>query len=398
MSESLSLIGSAMLPSRARLFELLAGRWRVVPVLVALAGIWITFTLLSEVFLSSRNLSNLLLQIVVMSVISLGLVLVLLVGEIDLSVALLSAVCAAIAAQLSVNHNWPFPLVLAAGISSGAVFGFAQGFITTRFKVPSFIVTLGGSLVLSGLLQQTLPSDTYEIGLVRDPIALIANSYLPNWLSGLGVVFAAIVVGLLGLQSHADRRRAGFTPSLIRLVLIPSAVVVAVGAGILLLLSDYRGVPVAIAILFAVLGFFGYLTTQTKFGTYLYAIGGNPEAARRAGIPVDRIKIIVFMLTGALAAFGGIIAASRVLSVSHLSADPLILLEAIAAAVIGGASLFGGRGSVWAALTGALVMGSITNGMLLIDVSTPTRLLVQGTILILAVVVDAVISRTSPSP
>ena len=132
--------------------------------------------------------------------------------------------------------------------------------------------------------------------------------------------------------------------------------------------------------------------------TYLYAIGGNPEAARRAGIPVSRIKIIVFMLAGALTAVGGIIAASRVLTVSSQVLDPALLLEAIAAAVIGGASLFGGRGSVWAALTGALVMGSITNGLLLLDVSTPVRLIVQGAILVMAVVADAVISRAASVP
>ena len=180
---------------RGQLLELLAGRWRVVPVLIALVGIWIFFSVQSDVFLSSRNLSNLALQIVVMSVIGLALVLVLLVGEIDLSVAYLSAVCAAIAATLSVRLGWPFALALAGGVGAGALWGLGQGLVTTRFRVPSFIVTLGASLILTGVLQKLLPSDTYEIGLVNDPIALIANAFLPSWLSFVGVAAAVVVVG-----------------------------------------------------------------------------------------------------------------------------------------------------------------------------------------------------------
>ena len=397
MSQPLSLALPAAGPKHGRMLEMLAGRWRALPVLIALAGIWIAFASLSDVFLSSHNLSNLSLQIVVTSVISLSLVLVLLVGEIDLSVAYLSAVCAAIAAQLSVNFGWPFLFALAGGVLAGAAWGLAQGFITTRFRVPSFIVTLGGSLMLTAALLKILPGEG-QILLVRDPIGAIANSYLPDWLSYLGVAVAVLCVGLLRLQSHTQSRREGAASSIARMVLVPSCVLGVAGAVIVALLGGYRGVPVAIAMLLVLLGFFSYLTRQTKFGTYIYAIGGNPEAARRAGIPVERVKIIVFMLTGALAAVGGIIAASRVLTVSTQALDPALLLEAIAAAVIGGASLFGGRGSVWAALTGALVMGSITNGLLLLNIPTAIRLEIQGAILILAVVTDAIIAKQNPGP
>ena len=393
MKPSISLEAPDPAARGGHLLELLAGPWRLVPVLIALVGIWIFFSVQSSVFLSSRNLSHLALQIVVMSVIGLALVLVLLVGEIDLSVAYLSAVCAAVAATLSVRLGWPFALALAGGVGAGALWGLGQGLVTTRFRVPSFIVTLGASLILTGILQKLLPSDTYEIGLVNDPIALIANAFLPSWLSFAGVAAAVVLVGILKLQTYRQRRQHGFKSSLIGTVLAPVAAVAIAGAVLVTVFDGYRGVPVAVAVLLVLLGVFAYLTSETKFGIYLYAIGGNPEAARRAGIPVDRVKVIAFVLAGALAATGGIIAASRVLGVSPLSADPLILLEAIAAIVIGGTSLFGGRGSVWSALTGALVMGSITNGLLLIDVSTPVRLAVQGTILILAVVTDAVIVR-----
>ena len=200
------------------------------PVLIALVGIWIFFSVQSNVFLSSRNLSNLALQIVVMSVIGLALVLVLLVGEIDLSVAYLSAVCAAVAATLSVRLGWPFALALAGGMGAGALWGLGQGLVTTRFRVPSFIVTLGASLILTGILQKLLPSDTYEIGLVNDPIALIANAFLPSWLSFAGVAAAVVVVGMLKLQTYRQRRQHGFKSSLIGTVLAPVAAVAIAGA------------------------------------------------------------------------------------------------------------------------------------------------------------------------
>ena len=387
------LDGAAPATRGAMLLEFLAGRWRTVPVLIALALIWAVFATQSDVFLSSRNLSTLALQIVVTSVIGLSLVLVLIAGEIDLSVAYLSAVCAAVAATLSVNAGWPFALALSGGVGTGALWGFVQGFVTTRFAIPSFIVTLGGSLILTGALQKILPSDTYEIGLVKDPIASIANTFLPGWASYVGVAIAAALVAALRLETYFSRRGHGFSPSLAVSVVVPVGVAAIGGAAVVSVFEGYRGVPVAVALLAVLLCSLAYLTTQTRFGVHLYAIGGNAEAARRAGIPVDRVRIVAFALAGALAGTGGIIAASRVFGVSPLSADPVILLEAIAAVVIGGVSLFGGRGSVWGALTGALVMGSITNGLLLLDVSTPVRLAVQGTILILAVVTDALIVR-----
>ena len=382
---------------RDRLVELLAGRWRTLPVLIALVAIWVFFSSQSDVFLSSHNLSNLSLQIVVTGVIALALVLVLLVGEIDLSVVYLSVVCAAIAATLSEYVRLPLALALAGGVGVGAIWGLGQGFVTTYFRVPSFIVTLGASLILTAALLEVLPADG-QILLARNPIASIANAFLPSWLSYVGLAATLVIVGLLKLHTYQHRRRQGLAPTLAGSVVAPVAMVGIAGAALVVVFDGYRGVPVAVTVLLILLGVFAYVTTQTRFGTYLYAIGGNPEAARRAGIPVMQVKIIVFMLAGALTAIGGTIAASRVLTVSSQVLDPALLLEAIAAAVIGGASLFGGRGSVWAALTGALVIGSITNGLLLLDVSTPTRLMVQGAILLLAVIADAAISRAASVP
>ena len=237
---------------RERLVELLAGRWRALPVLIALVGIWIFFSLQSDVFLSSHNLSNLSMQIVVTGVIGLALVLVLLVGEIDLSVVYLSVVCAAIAATLSVYAGWPFALALAGGIGAGAIWGLGQGFVTTFFRVPSFIVTLGGSLMLTAALLEILPPDG-QILLGRDPIGSIANAFLPSWLSYLGLAAALVVVGWLKLQTYRQRRRRGLPSSFAGSVLAPVAAIGVAGAVLVVMFDGYRGVPVAVAVLLILL-------------------------------------------------------------------------------------------------------------------------------------------------
>lgn len=379
---------------RVRLLEAVAGKWRMLPVLVVLVVIWAFFASQSPTFLSSRNLSNLALQIVVTSTLSLGLVLLLIIREIDLAVAASSAVSGAVAAKLSVTLGLNLPLALAAGIGCGVGIGLVQGWVVTAFRTPAFIVTLGTSLALQGILLQLLPQDNL-ISLVDQPMASVANTYLPGALSFALLAVVVVVVGLLRWQSHLHARREALKSSLGRDVVLPTVLLGAAGIVVVLVLNSYRGVPTALAILLGLLAVFYFVTTQTAFGTYLYGLGGNPEAVRRAGISVNRIKLITFMLAGGLAAVGGIIAASRVLGVSPDSADPTIMLEAIGAAVIGGASLFGGRGSVWAALLGALVIGSISNGLFLIQASTPVRLEIEGAILVLAVTADALIAWKS---
>lgn len=378
---------------RTDLLERLSGEWRLVPVLVTLAIIWIVFASQSSAFLTSRNLSNLASQIAVTSIIALGLVLVLIVAEIDLSVAALSAVCGAIAAKLVVSSGMAATPAIVVGVLAGAGIGAVQGAVVTTFKAPAFIVTLGGSLALQGLLLQLLPGDTGLIPLSGTPLEGIAGDYL-SAATGYGlVVVATAFVGALRWQTYVQRRREGLASAVERIVVAPVGAVLVGGVAVVTMFDAYKGMPAPIAVVIVLLGLFAYVTTQTRWGTHLYAIGDNPEAARRAGIHVNRVKLTAFVLVGAVVAIGGIVAASRVLGVSPQSADPTLLLEAVAAAVIGGASLFGGRGSVWAALFGALIIGSISNGMLLINASTQVRLEVEGLILVVAVVVDAAITR-----
>jgi len=261
------------------------------------------------------------------------------------------------------------------------------------FGAPSFVVTLGGSLALGGALLLLLP-DAGQINLATTPIADIAGTYISpslGWIllaGGLGLVAALRLLRLRqGPGGGVGRRDLG--------VLVPT-VLAAVAA--VAILNSYRGVPVAVAIFLGLLVALWYLATQTRFGTYLYAVGGNVEAARRAGIDVPRLRVVTFALAGGFAAIAGIIAASRLLGVSTQSGSGTLLLQAIAAAVIGGASLFGGRGSVWAALLGALLIGSASNGLDLRGSPDEVKLIVQGAILVLAVAIDAVVSRGSLLP
>ncbi|GAB3059374.1 ABC transporter permease [Intrasporangium mesophilum] len=364
----------------------------MVPVLLTLVVIWAFFASQSSAFLSARNLSNLSVQIVVTGILALGLVMVLLVGEIDLSVAALGAVSTALMARVMVAGHASVVLLLATALITGVVFGALQGTIVTRFRAPAFIVTLGSSLVLQGILLQILPR-TGQIPLAGTFVENIAGSYMVRS-AGLALAPAvAILVFLLAHQTYRANLRQGHQTSYARTVLVPTAICVVASIGVVLILNAHRGVPTAVILLLSLLAVMSYVTTQTRFGTYLYAIGGNAEAARRAGVKVRSIKVATFALAGGFAAIAGLVAASRTLGVSSQSGSGTLLLEAVAAAVIGGASLFGGRGSVWAALVGSLVIGSISNGLDLIGAEAQVKLIVQGTILILAVAVDGALSR-----
>ncbi|MEY9840164.1 sugar ABC transporter permease [Streptacidiphilus sp. EB103A] len=381
--------------NRRRALEAIAGQYRFVPVLLMLAVIWAFFTTQNSAFLGSRNLTGLLVQIVVTATIALGIVFVLLLGEIDLSVAANSGASATLTAILVVNHHWSAWLAVLAGVAVGAAIGLVQGAIVTQFGVPSFVVTLGAQLALLGAILVLLPGGTGQVSLFGTGIATLSSTYLPPALGWALMVVGVAAFVLLRLLAVRESRRRGKDVSLARTVAVPGVLVAAAGATAVAVLNSYLGVPLPVVILFVLLAVFSYLTTQTRFGVHLYAVGGNPDAARRAGIPVARAKMIAFSLAGALAALGGILAASRLLGVSASSGTGTVLLESIAAAVIGGTSLFGGRGSVWDALLGALVIGSISNGLDLIGAQTVVKYVAEGSILVLAATVDSILTRGS---
>lgn len=358
------------------------------PVILGLVLIWGVFGSQNENFLSARNLTNLLLQIAAMGTISVGIVLVLLLGEIDLSVGAVSGLSAAVMAILNVQRGMGAALSLVAGILTGALIGFFQGLWFTRFRVPSFVVTLAGLLAWQGALLWVLGS-TGTINVYDPLIDALAGTFLPPW---LGWALCALGIGSAALRQVLvvrRREKAGLDPISKGAFAAPIAVVVVLLPAVVALLNTDRGVPLAFVLLLGFVIGGDLVVRRTRFGRYVFAVGGNAEAARRAGIRVDRIRVAVFTLSGALAASGGILAVSRLLAVNQSSGGGDVLLNAIAAAVIGGTSLFGGRGTIWSALTGALVIGSISNGMDLLALPSSVKFMVTGAALLLSVTIDA---------
>jgi D-xylose transport system permease protein len=358
-------------------------------VVIGLALIWAIFQFENERFLSAQNLTNLMLQIAATGLISIGIVYVLLLGEIDLSVGAVSGLAAAVMAVLNVKHGWNPYLAIAAAIAVGLSIGLLQGFLFSRFGVPSFVVTLAGLLAWQGALLQVLGS-TGSINLTDPKITGLANTFYSDT---VGWIFAAIVIvgyGAVLFLGHRRRVAAGLDSESPTGLGLRFGLVAVVTIGATLVFNSDRGVPLAVLILLAFVVGMEYVVRRTGFGRHVFAVGGNAEAARRAGIRVNGIRVAVFGIAGTMAAIGGIMAASRLLAVNQNSGGNELLLLAIAGPVIAGTSLFGGRGSVWTALMGALVIGSISNGMDLLALSSAVKFMVTGGVLLLAVLVDAI--------
>ncbi len=382
--------GAEQRPSAGEtLRRIVQGDLSSVRVVLGLVVIAIIFQVQEPRFLSAENLTNLMLQITTIGLISVGIVFVLLLGEIDLSVGAVSGLSAAVMAVLSVNHGWNAYLAIAAAVAVGASIGCLQGTLFSRFVVPSFVVTLAGLLAWEGALLQVL-GKTGSLNINDPKITGLANIFYSDT---VGWIFAAVIIGAYGaalLVGYRRRVAAGLGDTnaisqIVRFVFV-AGIVIAVVA----ILNSNRGVPLAVMILLAFVVGMEYVAKQTTFGRHVFAVGGNAEAARRAGIHVNRVRIAVFTISGTMAAVGGIMAASRLFAVNQNSGGNELLLLAIAGPVIAGTSLFGGRGSVWTALLGALVIGSISNGMDLLSLSSAVKLMVTGGVLLLAVLVDAV--------
>ncbi len=362
------------------------------PVIIGLAVIWAIFYAAQPAFLSAGNLTNLMLQIAAVGTISVGIVLILLLGEIDLSVGAVSGLCAGVMTVLNVHTGIPAPLAILGGLGAGLLIGLFQGFWITRFRIPSFVVTLAGLLAWQGALLFVL-GKTGTINIQDKLIIGLANTFFEpviGWV--LGSVFVAyVVVG--SVLTRRRRAAAGLAASSWTAVGLRIGVVAALVLVAVFVLNSDRGVPSAVVFLIGIIVVFDYVTKRTRFGRQIFAIGGNAEAARRAGINVSNVRVAVFALASTLAAWGGILAASRLLAVHQGAGGGDVLLNAIASAVIGGTSLFGGRGTVWAALLGALVIGSISNGMDLLSLEPSVKFMITGGVLLTAVTIDALARR-----
>jgi D-xylose transport system permease protein len=372
--------------------RLAQGELGSLPVIVGVVVIWAIFTIANPNFLTPGNLTNLVLQLAATGTISLGVVLVLLLGEIDLSVGAVSGLTAAVMAVLNVRHGVPGWLAILAGLATGAVIGAVQGFWVTRFRIPAFVVTLAGLLAWTGLLLLVL-GDTGTVNITDPTIVGLANSFFAPLGAWLLAVVVAVAYAVAKLSERRRRVAAGLPTPPLQLI-VTRVVVLAVGllTAAAVLAAD-RGLPLALLIFAGLVVLVQLLISRTRFGRHVLAVGGNAEAARRAGIRVDNVRLVVFTLASTLAAAGGILAASRLYAVSQSSGASDTLLDAIAAAVIGGTSLWGGRGSAYSALLGGLVIFSISNGMDLLGVESSTKFVVTGAVLLLAATVDAVSRR-----
>lgn len=361
-------------------------------VAIVLAIIWIVFQSQNDAFLTSFNLTNLMLQIAGVGTISIGVVLILLLGEIDLSVGAVSGLAAGVMAVLNVKHGWGAEAAIAAGLATGAGIGLLNGFFVTRFQIPSFVVTLAGLLAWQGALLLVL-GDTGTVNLSDETITGLTGTFYGDL---FGWVMVAVVVGgfaLSGWLERVRRTRAGLDPPNLTGFLVQLGLIAVGSIATVLVLSSDRGIPLAGLILVGLCALFAFITTRTTFGRHVFAVGGNAEASRRSGIHVTRIRLIVFVLASTLAAAGGIMLAARLLAVNQGSGGSDLLLLAIAGPVIAGTSLFGGRGSVWHALLGALVIGSISNGMDLLALESSVKFMITGGVLLVAVIIDAVFKR-----
>ncbi|HEV7148621.1 MAG TPA: sugar ABC transporter permease [Pedococcus sp.] len=380
---------------RVFLSRLRSGDLGSLPVVVGLVVIWGVFQWQNNAFLSSRNLVNLTQQSAATGTIALGIVLVLLLGEIDLSVGSISGLSAAILAVTFVNHGWSLPLAVLASLVAGALVGAIYGLLYTRFGVPSFVITLAGLLGFLGLQLKVLGEEgsiniPFDSGIVKFAQA----SFLSTAESYLLVALVVIVYAATRLRANQRRSAAGLSTTPVLTLAIRSVAIAVVLVVPVYVLNLDRGVSQMFLLFVLLVVIFDFVIRRTRWGRSVLAIGGNVEAARRAGINVRRIYVSVFVCTSTLAALGGLLAAGRLAAANQSSGGGDVNLNAIAAAVIGGTSLFGGRGTAYSALLGILVIQSISNGLSLVNLGSPERYMITGGVLLLAVIVDSLSRRS----
>ncbi|MEV5833421.1 sugar ABC transporter permease [Nocardia sp. NPDC052112] len=380
-------------PTDALVDRLRRGDVGAIPVAVGLVVIAVVFDRLNAHFLSAENLTNLALQMAATGTIALGIVLVLLLGEIDLSAGSVSGLTAVVMTQLYVHHGWNPVFAILAALAVGAAIGLLHGVMRTKLSMPSFVVTLAGLIGWQGLMLYLLGKEgTVNLPFDRG-IAKISDTWLPPWLAWFLVAVLAGGHLIAGLLTRRQRVRAELSVSAPVWIAVRSGALALLLAATVLVLNSDRGVPLTLVIFGGLVLAVDLVLRRTIFGRRIYAVGGNAEAARRAGINVTWVRITAFIGCSALATVGGILAAARLVAVNQSSGGSDILLNAIAAAVIGGTSLFGGRGRAYAALLGILVIQSITNGMLLLNVDSSVRFMVTGTVLAVSVAIDSVARR-----
>jgi D-xylose transport system permease protein len=371
-----------------------SGELGSLPIFVGLIIIAIVFQIQNDRFLTASNFVNLIVQTAPYAVIAMGVTFVLLLGEIDLSIGFVSGVGGVLIALLVApdgNELATAPAMVLC-LLAGLAIGLLHGLIITKVGVPSFVVTLAGLLAWNGVVLLLIGSRGTVI-LQNDFVIGLANDFMSPGLAWILVIACVAVYAAVQFLRVRSREKAGLANDPIVIVVLRIAALAAVLAIVVALANADRGLPYVALVVAGLFIFWTYVLNRTRFGRHIYAVGGNQEASRRAGINVDRVKIACFMICSMLAVLGGIILASRLRSVDTNTGGGQALLYPIAAAVIGGTSLFGGRGTMKAALLGALVMISIDNGLGLLGLSSGTKFVVTGGVLLLAVSVDSISRR-----
>ncbi|MXQ12481.1 sugar ABC transporter permease [Microvirga makkahensis] len=383
---------------RAFLDRVRSGDLGALPVVVGLVIIWTVFQSLNPVFLAPNNLVNLLFDCSTVGVIALGIVCILIVGEIDLSVGSVSGFASALLGVMWVNQGWPVAAAILAALVFGALIGALYAVLFNRFGMPSFVATLAGLLSVLGL-QLYLLGSTGSINLpYGSPLVEFGQLLvMPDPVSYALAALPGIVMFVLGYRTAARRRAAGLSAQPMSSLLLRSLVITVILEFIVYYLNLDRGIPWMFGLFVGLVVAMNYALTRTKWGRQMLAVGGNREAARRAGINVRFIYTTAFMLCSGLAAAGGILSAARLASASQQAGTGDVNLNAIAAAVIGGTSLFGGRGSAYSALLGIIVIQSIASGLTLLDLSSSLRYMITGAVLAIAVIVDSLARRSRAS-
>jgi D-xylose transport system permease protein len=372
------------------------------PAVLGLAALCLVFSIARPAFFSAGNFANLFTQGAQITLIAMGLIFVLLLGEIDLSAGFASGVCAAVLAVVVTDRGWPWYAATTVALLTGLVIGTVIGFLVAKIGIPSFVVTLAAFLAFQGLLLLLLEGGTNKS--MRDPVIVaIENRNMPVWLGWLLALAGAFGYAAVQLLRARNRAARGLVtdPTGIVAARIGALAVILLGAAFVLnqersinvLITSVKGVPIVVALIAVLLIIWTFVLQRTSYGRHLYAVGGSMEAARRAGINVDRIRISVFMIGSLMAAVGGIVAASRAQSVDPNTGGSYVLLYAVGAAVIGGTSLFGGKGRMIDAVIGGAVVAVIDNGMGLMGFSSGVKFVFTGLILLLAASIDALSRR-----
>lgn len=388
--------------TRDYLARVRGGNMGALPAVLGLLTLVVAFSVARPEFVTAGNLANLLHQGAAVTVIAMGLVFVLLLGEIDLSAGFASGVCASVLAVLLTNFGLPWYVAVLGAVATGAAIGLVIGLLVAKLGIPSFVVTLAAFLAFQGAVLLLMKGGT--IVAVDDPTIKKINfdgrfTPLQGW-----VLYGVTIAGMLALHlwKRYSRVRHGLAAdplSVVALRVLTAAVLLGAAVWTLNLerskndAISQRGVPMVVAILGLLLWLCTFVLNRTAFGRHVYAVGGNREASRRAGIHVDAIRIAVFVICSTMAAVGGIVAASRDASVNPNTGGSNVLLYAVGAAVIGGTSLFGGKGRVLNAVLGGAVVAVIENGMGLMEYSPGTKYVVTGVVLLLAAGIDALTRR-----